>query len=127
MSIWTRWLNSLKAAPKKTRRLAGKTDAKQRKNLNLRVAHLEDRVVPAATILTDKLDYSPGQTALITGSGFQANETVDLQVLNLTAGGTLGGNPGSWTVQTDAQGNLGTTWTCTTDLLNTNLELDAKG
>ncbi len=31
-----------------------------------------------ATVSTDKLDYSPGQTAIITGTGWQANETVEI-------------------------------------------------
>ena len=32
----------------------------------------------AATISTDKLDYAPGRTALITGTGWQPGETVDI-------------------------------------------------
>jgi hypothetical protein len=32
----------------------------------------------AATISTDKLDYAPGQTALITGAGWQPGETVNV-------------------------------------------------
>src|SRR5437773_7702929 len=31
-----------------------------------------------ASITTDKLDYAPGTTAIVTGSGFQPNEQVDL-------------------------------------------------
>src|SRR4051812_14640907 len=33
-----------------------------------------------ATVSTDKLHYEPGQTVLIKGAGFQANEQVTLQV-----------------------------------------------
>ena len=42
---------------------------------------LEGRVVPSATLLTDKLDYSPGETALIRGSGFDLGETINLRVV----------------------------------------------
>jgi len=36
----------------------------------------------APVIATDKLDYLPESTALIDGTGFQAGETVQLQVLH---------------------------------------------
>ena len=35
-----------------------------------------------ATVTTDKDDYAPGETVTITGSGFQGDETVTLQVLH---------------------------------------------
>jgi hypothetical protein len=88
---------------------------------------LDDRIVPSASIQTNRLDYFPGDVAAITGSGFQANEVVDLDVINLSNGGTLAGSPGSWTVVADTNGNLQTSWLCTSDLLGTKLELDAKG
>src|SRR5438874_8241772 len=37
-------------------------------------------IVP--TVATDKQDYQPGETAVITGSGFQPREQVRLQVLH---------------------------------------------
>jgi len=36
----------------------------------------------AAEVTADQLDYSPGTTAIITGSGFAPGETVVLQVLH---------------------------------------------
>src|SRR4051794_17609301 len=56
--------------------------------LPLRLEQLEDRrllataVTDAATasVFTDKPDYAPGETALINATGFQAGETVRLQV-----------------------------------------------
>ncbi|HEY7312352.1 MAG TPA: Ig-like domain repeat protein, partial [Gemmataceae bacterium] len=80
----------------------------------------------ATSVQTDKLDYSPGQTAIITGSGFQAGESVDLQVVN-TATGTPAGNPPTWTVVADTNGNIQTSWTCTSDLLGDTLQLSATG
>src|SRR5947207_2133613 len=81
MSIWTRWRNSLKSATKKPRPLAGKTDARKRLARRMTVEQLEDRMLLSATVVTDKLDYAPGQTAIITGSDFQPGEVVQLQVL----------------------------------------------
>ncbi|MCI0683106.1 MAG: cadherin-like domain-containing protein, partial [Gemmataceae bacterium] len=48
----------------------------------LNIETLESRALPSvATLLTDKPDYSPGETALITGDGFQEGETIDLRVV----------------------------------------------
>src|SRR5581483_12270175 len=49
----------------------------------LSVEQLEERVVPSANVWTDRLDYSPGDMAVITGNGFQMGETVELQVLHI--------------------------------------------
>ena len=35
------------------------------------------------TVTTDRSDYPPGSTASITGTGFQAGETVQLQILRI--------------------------------------------
>src|SRR4051812_38926526 len=34
----------------------------------------------AATLTTDKSDYSPGQTAILSGTGWQAGETVNIAI-----------------------------------------------
>jgi len=65
-----------------------------------------------ATITTDQTDYPPGSTVYITGSGFQPNETVTLQVLHYDVNGD---NDTSsvhqpWTVMADADGNVSSTW-----------------
>jgi hypothetical protein len=73
-------------------------------------------VLPSAAISADRADYFPGQTALITGSGFVANEVVTLNVVHSdtgvpAAGGSLQANAGpngtftaSWYVDPDDQG-----------------------
>jgi len=38
---------------------------------------LESRLVPSV-LLTNKAAYAPGETAVFTGNGYQAGETVDL-------------------------------------------------
>src|SRR5258708_38295831 len=43
-----------------------------------------------ATVSTDKADYAPGSTVIITGSGFVSSETITLQV-TLTDGEAEGG------------------------------------
>ena len=56
----------------------------------LRLEPLEHRLLLAGdldpAIFTDKLDYAPMETALISGSGFDLGETVELQVLHSDAG-----------------------------------------
>ncbi len=37
-----------------------------------------------ATLTTDKLDYAPGETVIIEGTGWHAGEVVNLMVMNLT-------------------------------------------
>ena len=69
-------------------------------------------------VLTDKADYAPGETAAITGSGFQVGETVQLQVLHTDGTPNTGAGHDPWSV-TDggpgdldgqANGNFQTTW-----------------
>src|SRR5258705_10954419 len=65
-----------------------------------------------ATISTDQADYPPGSTVIITGGGFQADETVTLQVLHYPTccddGTSAEHQP--WTVFADASGNVSATW-----------------
>ena len=66
-------------------------------------------VTTAASMTTDQSDYQPGSTALISGSGFWANELVTLQVAHVD--GTTGGEGHDpWTVLADGNGNFTTTW-----------------
>lgn len=39
-----------------------------------------------ATVITDKLDYAPGETAIITADGFYPGSTIKFQVQHITAG-----------------------------------------
>ncbi len=65
-----------------------------------------------ATVLTDLLDYPPGSTAIITGSGFLAGETVTLLVEHVGDAplGTDEQYHQPWTVIADADGNISTSW-----------------
>ena len=63
------------------------------------------------TVQTDQSDYPPGTTVTITGSGFQAGETVTIQLVE----SPLIDTHGPYTVQADANGNF-TDTSFTTDL-----------
>src|SRR5437868_1316067 len=68
--------------------LRSRSDHSQSRRARARVAALvellEPRMLLSATITTDKADYPPGSTAIITGTGWKAGETVDLHVFNET-------------------------------------------
>ncbi len=85
----------------------------------IQLESLEPRVLLSASVFTDKPDYAPGETAIISGQGYQPGETVELQVLHIEAGpdeefgtadDTLGDNTGSghdpWFVTDGAAGDL---------------------
>ena len=74
----------------------------------LPLLHLTAAVAPV--VYTDKPNYFPGETALITGSGFSPGEVVTLQVTHAddTAEGGAGHEP--WSVVADSFGNFTTSW-----------------
>ena len=63
-----------------------------------------------AKVSTDKADYRPGETAIITGSGFWANEIVTLQVVHVDGGEEDGAGHEPWNVAADADGNFTSSW-----------------
>ncbi|MFL5340441.1 MAG: beta strand repeat-containing protein, partial [Gemmataceae bacterium] len=104
MSLWTRWLRRIGTSHQNARRNS-KSKSHKPKRPRLGVDLLETRLVPSATILTNQLDYAPGSTAIITGSGFQPGESVHLEVLR--SDGTVEGTPDNpWTITDGGQGDL---------------------
>jgi hypothetical protein len=81
----------------------------------------------AASVTADKFDYPPGSTVQISGTGFQAGETVQLQVLNITDCSDTGPEYDPWTINADANGNFKTTWYVTANEANMTLQLMAMG
>src|SRR5262245_30569299 len=75
----------------------GKT-SQRRRPYSLPVERLEDRLVPSAAVWTDKLDYHPDETAIITGSQFGVGETVQLQVLHTDGTPNTGPAHAPWLV-----------------------------
>ncbi|MCI0359861.1 MAG: hypothetical protein L0211_15395, partial [Planctomycetaceae bacterium] len=71
-----------------------------------------------ATLVTDKPDYAPGETALLTASGYQIGETVKFQVLHIDGTPNTGNGHDPWNVVDGgagdldglANGNVKTTW-----------------
>lgn len=63
----------------------------------------------AATIRTDKFDYQPGETAIITGTGFAPGENVVLQVVHAN-GLSDGDGHEPFISLADGDGNVDTQW-----------------
>jgi hypothetical protein len=83
----------------------------------------------AQNLATDYPDYPPGTTAFITGSGFNAGETVTLQVLHTP---TCCDNPTAswhqpWNVIADGNGDISTSWYVNTSELGATLVASADG
>lgn len=76
---------------------------------------------------TDFEDYSPGSKPIITGSGFAAEEVVQLQIVNTSVPDDKGDEHLPWQVKTDAKGNFKTDWFVTEDEVNAALHLTALG
>ena len=101
-----------------------------------------DGDVPSVTqsgevaVTTDLLDYAPGSTAVIVGTGFDTGETVELHVLHNDGTPNTGGGHEPWQV-TDGSlsdldglldGNIETTWYVNPDdSLNSSFDLTAAG
>jgi hypothetical protein len=99
-----------------------------RKAQRLNLESLEDRWLLAANVVTDQLDYAPGETAQIVASDFAVGETVRFQVLHtddtpntggghepwLVTDGVMGDFDGDGSIEGDldgvADGNIHTTW-----------------
>ena len=62
-----------------------------------------------ATVHTDKYDYAPGDTAIISGAGFRPNEVVEVLVEH-TNGQNTGNGHQPFNVRAGADGSLSTTW-----------------
>jgi hypothetical protein len=78
------------------------------------IAELGNAVAEAisgeAWVLTDDWNYIPGEIATITGGGFQANETVWLQVKHITGATEDGKGHDPWPVTADEHGAFESGW-----------------
>jgi hypothetical protein len=89
-----------------------------------------------AGVTTDKLDYHPADTAMITASGYQVGESVQFQVLHIDGTPNSGNGHEPWVVQDGSpqdldglrDGNVGTSWYVDPDdSLGATFELSALG
>lgn len=110
ISWFRRALPDRKRVPQKPRRSS-------HSRCRLHVEQLEDRLVPAALLGTDLLDYAPGSTAFISGSGFQAGETIQIEIVHADTGvDAVGSNPyqitdgGAGDLDQKVDGNFTAAW-----------------
>ncbi|SHH04527.1 hypothetical protein SAMN05443549_1131, partial [Flavobacterium fluvii] len=87
---------------------------------------------PTVTLDQADLDYAPGETVGITGTGWKPGETVTLEVSNLTNPNVDCGvyNPGPhelWTTVADGNGNFTASWYVNDCELGAKLFLEAYG
>lgn len=82
----------------------------------------------AATLTADKDDYSPGEVATLTGTGFQPFEAVDISISIDDPSGGLHIGDYAWTVgQADANGSFVATYTVPWAALDMTLTASAMG
>jgi len=67
----------------------------------------------AQTLSSNQFGYAPGDVVTLTATGFQAGETVTVQVVN--ADGSPNSNDAPWNVTADGSGGFVTTWTVPAD------------
>ncbi|MBK5285756.1 MAG: hypothetical protein JJE25_10175, partial [Bacteroidia bacterium] len=85
-------------------------------------------VANAQTLTTDRPDYQPGDTAIITGSGFWANEGVTMQIVHVDGSPPdTGAAHLPWNIVADASGNFVTTWIVDPDAFGELLRANADG
>src|SRR5579884_4283706 len=81
-------------------------------------------VYMTATVMTDKADYQPGDTVLITGSGWTPGETV---TLNIVESPDDGDGPHILTPTADATGNISATFPIEANDIGITFTLTATG
>jgi hypothetical protein len=82
----------------------------------------------AQVLSIDKLDYAPGETVYISGTGWTAGEEVFLQVFNETFPElNLTNHYLYWSVFADDNGDFSSVWDVTEEELSTSLILTADG
>jgi uncharacterized repeat protein (TIGR01451 family) len=91
-------------------------------DLDARSATTVSRPCAMPAVLTRKLEYSPGQVAIIDAAGFKAGETIQFQVANLANGHVYN----AWTA-TAGTGPLQTAWFVPLDAAQSQLVLTATG
>jgi hypothetical protein len=78
--------------------------------LDFLLERLEDRQLLSVMVATDQTDYAPGSTALITGSGFQPGDTINLQVVHTDGNPDVSPPNDPWTITADDSGNISSSW-----------------
>ena len=90
------------------------------------VDSLEAAQLSATVIQTDTSDYAPGDSVLISGTGFWANETITVDVQNVYNPG-IGDTSQPWNVVADEQGAFQTIWIVPADGVDQTYKVTAVG
>ena len=90
---------------------------------------LEDRTLPSGVTLTiDRPDHVPGTTAMISGSGFNSGETVNLTVTHIDGKANTDLANTSFTATADTNGAFQTSWVVTSGVAaGSTLQVRATG
>ena len=131
------WQNLLKSLTKRIPQFGRRQSSRSRLRTTNRTAAeiLEFRTLLSAAVVTDLLDYMPGETAAITASGFVVGETVQFQVTRTDGIQDYPSGNLPWQV-TDGSaqdldgivnGNISTTWFVEDQYAGASMLLSATG
>jgi hypothetical protein len=132
-SDWFSSRRSLVARPPRGNKKLASTSRKLKRRA---FEPLEERMVLSANVITDRLDYQPGDTAQIIASGYQPGEAVQFQVLHNDGTPNTGNGHLPWTVVDGSNndldgkvdGNIRTTWYVDSDdSAGSSFDLTAQG
>jgi hypothetical protein len=79
------------------------------------------------SLRSDRPDYTPGATVVLTGSGFAPEESVTLSIGHADGSPTTGAGHDPWTLAADASGSFLTTWSVCSDCTGNLLLAMAEG
>ena len=87
-------------------------DRRRRRQSRHRLAleFLEQRALLSVTVMTDQMDYPPGSTAQISGSGWQPGDNIQLQVTHTDGNQDVSPADDPWTVVAADDGTISSSW-----------------
>jgi hypothetical protein len=92
----------------------------------LGTSHVSAARLNTTIVKTDTLDYAPGDSVIITGSGYWPGETVTVSVVNFYNPG-IGDNRPPWDIVADPAGNFETFWIVPSDGVDQTYLVTASG
>jgi len=80
-----------------------------------------------AVVYTDRADYPPGDSVVITGAGFWSGEPVRLWVTHVDGATPMTPDYEPWEIPANSYGNFETYWIVPEDALGSTLQITAAG
>lgn len=68
------------------------------------------KIAATPWVATDREDYAPGETVLVTGGGFEPNDAITMQVIHLTGAIPDGEGHGPYSITSDEAGQFAWSW-----------------